>query len=220
MAIIKIDGQNIPMEDEVAKDDSRVKMALAQFYPDAANARITRTTENGQMVVSIVKQAGTKGALAPASAPAAASSQQLAFEILKIDASKLTEEEATKLFAHPLVFTEKQRQGAMDIARVSNLNPIFNFACDLQSVVAEAGGLEYINPNEEIALALHDLAKKYVDNSAARRELIKRTINNLVALMPEKESSAAIGSDFAASATAQEQEQEQRQATRIIPFGF
>lgn len=61
---IKIEGQEIPIPEQIGTDDAAVKRALAPFYPDAANALITRTTsEDGSRVdVNVVKKAGTKGA--------------------------------------------------------------------------------------------------------------------------------------------------------------
>ena len=61
MALIKIDGTEMPLDDEIAKDDETLKKALSPFYPGAANSDIKRTTENGQMVVTVVKRAGSKG---------------------------------------------------------------------------------------------------------------------------------------------------------------
>jgi hypothetical protein len=65
MAIVKLaaDGQELQLDDSIAGDDTRLKQALSPFYPEAATANIRRETNStGQMVVSLVKQAGTKGA--------------------------------------------------------------------------------------------------------------------------------------------------------------
>lgn len=64
MALVKLtgDGQEIPMSDEIAKSDELLKRALAPFYPEVANALIKRETVEGQLIVSLVKQAGSKGA--------------------------------------------------------------------------------------------------------------------------------------------------------------
>lgn len=59
--IISIEGQTIPVPEEIGKDDSAVKKALAPFYPQVANAMITRTTKDDTITVNVVKQAGTKG---------------------------------------------------------------------------------------------------------------------------------------------------------------
>ena len=59
--IISIEGQTIPVPEEIGKDDSAVKKALAPFYPQVANAMITRTTKDDTTTVNVVKQAGTKG---------------------------------------------------------------------------------------------------------------------------------------------------------------
>lgn len=65
MALIKIDGAEMPLDDAIAKDDATLKQALAPFYPGVANSDIKRATENGQMVVTIVKRAGSKGGFVP-----------------------------------------------------------------------------------------------------------------------------------------------------------
>lgn len=64
MAIVKLsaDGQEIPVPDDVARTDASLKAALTPFYPEMANAIISRSTDAaGQMVVTLTKQAGTKG---------------------------------------------------------------------------------------------------------------------------------------------------------------
>ena len=61
--IVVIEGQNIPLPEEIAVDDAKVRQALAPFFPDAANAMITRTQgkDEGTMLVNVVKKAGSKG---------------------------------------------------------------------------------------------------------------------------------------------------------------
>lgn len=59
--IISIEGQTIPVPEEIGKDDAAVKKALAPFYPQVANAMITRTTKDDTITVNVVKKAGTKG---------------------------------------------------------------------------------------------------------------------------------------------------------------
>lgn len=59
--IISIEGQMIPVPEEIGRDDSAVKKALAPFYPQVANAMITRTIKDDTATVNVVKQAGTKG---------------------------------------------------------------------------------------------------------------------------------------------------------------
>jgi hypothetical protein len=67
MAKIKLpDGQEFEYPDEIAKDDTALKDALALIAPDVRNAKLTRTTVGGVMTVSVVKTAGTKsGGLQP-----------------------------------------------------------------------------------------------------------------------------------------------------------
>jgi hypothetical protein len=59
--IISIEGQTIPVPEEIGKDDEAVKRALAPFYPEAANAMLTRVTKEETTTISVIKKAGTKG---------------------------------------------------------------------------------------------------------------------------------------------------------------
>jgi len=63
MAKIKIEGQTIEMDDEIAGDDDLLKAALAPSWPDAKTATFTRTggKDDKELVVSVTKKAGTKG---------------------------------------------------------------------------------------------------------------------------------------------------------------
>jgi len=63
---IVIEGQTIPIPEEIGKDDEIVRKTLAPFYPDAANAMITRTEKDDVTTVNVVKRAGTKGNYAKA----------------------------------------------------------------------------------------------------------------------------------------------------------
>ncbi|MDQ3061434.1 MAG: hypothetical protein M3R14_01005, partial [Acidobacteriota bacterium] len=60
-AIVKIEGQEFPLNVAIAADDNLLKAALTPHYPSIKNAQITRETRAGQMIVSIVKKAEHKG---------------------------------------------------------------------------------------------------------------------------------------------------------------
>ncbi len=61
-AIIKIEGQEIPLDVSIATDDNLLKAALSPYYPSIKNAQISRETlMSGQMIVLIVKKAEHKG---------------------------------------------------------------------------------------------------------------------------------------------------------------
>ncbi len=60
-AIVKIEGQEFPLDVAIADDDNLLKAALTPHYPSIKNAQITRETRAGQMIVSIVKKAEHKG---------------------------------------------------------------------------------------------------------------------------------------------------------------
>ena len=60
-AIVKIEGQEFPLDAAIAADDNLLKAALSPHYPSIKNANISRETRAGQMIVSIVKKAEHKG---------------------------------------------------------------------------------------------------------------------------------------------------------------
>ncbi len=60
-AVVKIEGQEFPLDVAIAKDDELLKAALSPHYPSIRNAQISRETRAGQMIVSIVKKAEHKG---------------------------------------------------------------------------------------------------------------------------------------------------------------
>lgn len=59
--IISIEGQNIPVPEDIGATDEAVKRTLAPIYPEAANAMITRTEKDGTTTITVVKRAGSKG---------------------------------------------------------------------------------------------------------------------------------------------------------------
>lgn len=60
-AVVKIEGQEFPLDVAIAKDDELLKAALSPHYPSIKNAQISRETRAGQLIVSIVKRAEHKG---------------------------------------------------------------------------------------------------------------------------------------------------------------
>ncbi len=61
MAVIKIEGQEFPLEAVLAEDDKILKTVLQPHFSSIENANITREVKNGQLIVSIVKRAQHKG---------------------------------------------------------------------------------------------------------------------------------------------------------------
>ena len=61
MATIKIEGQDIPLADDIASDDEKLRRVLAPFYPETANATFGRETKDGALVVTVTKRAGKLG---------------------------------------------------------------------------------------------------------------------------------------------------------------
>jgi hypothetical protein len=63
MPMIKIEGQNIPLADELCATDDDLKRTLAPMYPDVTSAEIRRERgTDGQVIIHVVKRAGPKGA--------------------------------------------------------------------------------------------------------------------------------------------------------------
>jgi hypothetical protein len=63
MATLKIEQQELELDDAIAANDELLRQGLAPFYPFINNALIERKTDkNGQLVIEVVKRAGTKGA--------------------------------------------------------------------------------------------------------------------------------------------------------------
>lgn len=59
--VLPDNGQSLPLEDSIARDDNLLRQALAIVYPGVGNAEIKREEKEGQLIVTIVKQAGRKG---------------------------------------------------------------------------------------------------------------------------------------------------------------
>jgi hypothetical protein len=59
--IVSIEGQSIPLPEEIGSSDDAVKRALAPYYPEAANAMLTRVTQGDTTTITVIKKAGTKG---------------------------------------------------------------------------------------------------------------------------------------------------------------
>ena len=60
--LVEIEGQSIPVDEEIANDDTLLRKLFVPYFPDAANARIDR--EEGKPI-KIIKVAGSKGASKP-----------------------------------------------------------------------------------------------------------------------------------------------------------
>lgn len=59
--IIKIEGQDIPVPEEIGATDEMVKNALKPVFPEVANASLTRTTKDDLTTITVIKRAGSKG---------------------------------------------------------------------------------------------------------------------------------------------------------------
>ncbi len=56
-----LEGQEIPLSDEVASTDNNLRSAIAPYFPEIGTAEIVRQEKNGITEIRIVKRAGTKG---------------------------------------------------------------------------------------------------------------------------------------------------------------
>lgn len=66
MYLIRIEGQDIPVDETIAMSDDNIRACLAPLYPDAANALITRAKQGEDTtIVNVAKRAGTKGQSTP-----------------------------------------------------------------------------------------------------------------------------------------------------------
>lgn len=60
--IVKIEGQEIELPEEIAAEDGNLKSALSPYFPGAANAKFMRSEPKDEVItVTVIKQAGTKG---------------------------------------------------------------------------------------------------------------------------------------------------------------
>lgn len=60
---VSIEGQKIPLPAELASDDKKILDALVPFFPGITNGKIMRGEPiDGLVTITIIKQAGTKGA--------------------------------------------------------------------------------------------------------------------------------------------------------------
>lgn len=57
---VKIDGQELELPDDVCSTDKRLRDALVQFYPGAANSDVKR--DEKARTITVTKRAGQKGA--------------------------------------------------------------------------------------------------------------------------------------------------------------
>src|SRR3569832_1907720 len=68
MPILKIDGQDLVFVVVLVVSVVLLRQGLAPFYPFMLNALIERKTDkDGQLVIEVVKRAGTKGSITPLS---------------------------------------------------------------------------------------------------------------------------------------------------------
>jgi hypothetical protein len=61
-ALVRIEGQEIPLKEEIVASDALLKKVLRPYYPAIMNASITRRREGERLIATIVKRADYKGA--------------------------------------------------------------------------------------------------------------------------------------------------------------
>lgn len=82
-AVVKIEGQDVPIAERIAADDNLLKKALRRFYHSITNATITRKREGGRLIVTVVKRADYKGRGTPRGAARARTPQERVLDAIK-----------------------------------------------------------------------------------------------------------------------------------------
>ena len=82
-AIVKIEGQDVPLAERIAADDNLLKKALRRFYHSITNATITRKREGGVLIVTVVKRADYKGRGTPRGAARARTPQERVLDAIR-----------------------------------------------------------------------------------------------------------------------------------------
>lgn len=60
-AVLDIEGQQVEVPLDIARDDDKLRRTLSPLFPGAANARFERKEEGDMLTVRVIKQLGTKG---------------------------------------------------------------------------------------------------------------------------------------------------------------
>lgn len=82
-AVVKIEGQDVPLPERIAADDTLLKKALRRYYHSISNATITRKREGGVLIVTVVKRADYKGLGGAARAARGLTPQERVVEAIK-----------------------------------------------------------------------------------------------------------------------------------------
>jgi hypothetical protein len=131
MAKVKIEGQTLEFDDEIAQDDDLLRAALQPNWPDAKTAQFTRTKHGDTLTVQVTKKAGTKGNL--------------------IDALLTAKEGVNPAIAMSRRIAEMQRVGEIDPVQIVKMIPEIGAAADLaerdvQAAAAARADLEKAPP--------------------------------------------------------------------------
>lgn len=103
MAKVKIEGQTLEIDDEIAQDDDLLRAALQATWPDAKTAQFSRSKAGDKLTVTVTKKAGTKGNL--------------------IDAFLSAQEGVNPAIAMSRRIAEMQRAGELGPERIAELMP-------------------------------------------------------------------------------------------------
>lgn len=120
MAKVIIEGQNLEIEDEIAKDDETLRAALQVSWPDAKNATFKRETKDGSMTVTVNKRAGTKG-------------------LGLVDRLLAATDQPSIAIVMSRRLTDLQASGKLDLARLDKLMPKISEAAEVGTRDQEAG---------------------------------------------------------------------------------
>lgn len=101
--VISHEGQVIPVPEDIAADEGKLRRALATIIPGIAEAKVSYSDEkNGTKTITIAKQAGTKGGALEelAKHPGGKNAVIECFEELQmVDMGSISAEEAVRLDA-------------------------------------------------------------------------------------------------------------------------
>jgi hypothetical protein len=139
MALIKIttDGSEFEVADEIARDDQRLREALTPFYPELANAEITRSEQEGKLIVTMVKRAGTKGSGFA--------------DVLAVLRDSPEEFNPALVLQHKM--SQMEKEGKLDLRKILRMQPEIRFAVNegMKQIEAQRETLKLLREGKPVA---------------------------------------------------------------------
>ncbi len=139
MALIKIttDGSEFEVADEIARNDQKLQEALTPFYPELANAEITRSEQEGRLIVTMVKRAGTKG--------------NGFTDVLAVLRDSPEEFNPALVLQHKMI--QMQKEGKLDLRKILRMQPEIRFAVNegMKQIEAQRETLKLLREGKPVA---------------------------------------------------------------------